>query len=191
MTKTLAPRLSQRLPFGLISLGAIVLGSILGADATMAQERARNHQLEYRLEAVGPATPKSAKVRFVLTNRGSDPARILLHNTPLKGVIETRMFAIHCNDDETPLRYQGLMRSTEKPADTERASGKIELTASLRDNVLLDPGQSREATVDLAPVYPLPATGNCRVTFSSLLNVVDLDGAFGGRSEERRVGKEC
>lgn len=160
---------------------------MIWAGDAMAQER--DYRLEYRLEAVGPATPKAAKIKFVLTNRGADPARILLHNTPLKGAIETKgMFAIHCDDAKEPLRYQGITRSSDKAAAAaEQPSGKVELTESLRDNVLLNPGQSREATVDLAPVYPLPAAGNCRVTFSSALNVVDLDGGFGGQPKYKFV----
>lgn len=147
----------------------------------MTQERDGKYRLEYRLEAAGPATAKSAKVKFTLTNRARDPIRIGVHNTPLKGAIETRMFAIHCNNEENPLRYQGLMRSSDVPAEMVRVQGKIQGSEALKDTVLLNPGESRDAIVDLASAYSPPQTGSCKVAFTSLINVVEIDGAFGGQ----------
>lgn len=160
-------------------LGAALAGSVLGGEMAMAQQADREYRLEYRLEAVGPATAKSAKVKFVLTNRASDAVRIAIHNTPLKGTIETRMFAIYCNNEESPLRFQGMMRSSGGPAELIRVQGKIEGGAALKDSILLNPGDSRDATVDLASAYGLPETGSCKVAFTSLINIVEIDANFG------------
>ena len=162
-------------------LGAVMASSVSWSETAMTQERDREYRLEYRLEAAGPATAKSAKVKFTLTNRARDPVRIAVHNTPLKGVIETRMFAIHCNNEDNPLRYQGLMRSSGGPAEVVQVQGKIQSADALKDTVLLNPGDSRDATVDLAGAYSFPSTGSCKIAFTSLINVVELDAAFGGQ----------
>jgi hypothetical protein len=160
-------------------LGTVLAGSVSWSETAMTQER--EYRLEYRLEAAGPATAKSAKVKFTLTNRARAPIRIAVHNTPLKGAIETRMFTIHCNNEESPLRYQGLLRSTGAPAEVVQVQGKIQGTEALKDTVLLNPDDSRHATVDLASAYSLPASGSCKIAFTSLINIIEPDGNFGGQ----------
>jgi hypothetical protein len=165
--------------FGVSLFGAVLGGCAWWSTTAMAQERKREYRLEYRLEAAGVAAAKSAKIKFTLTNRAPDAVRIAVHNTPLGGRIETRMFTIRCNDEKEPLRYEGLLRSSAEPAEATTVQGKIQGSEVLKDAVLLNPGDSRDATVDLATAYSLPQTGSCSVAFTSLINVVELDAAFG------------
>jgi hypothetical protein len=165
----------------LLPIGVALAGSVAWGGMAMAQGSDREYRLEYRLEAAGPATAKSAKVKFTLTNRARDAVRVLIHNTPLKGAIETRMFAVHCNNDDKPLRYQGLLRSSDERAEVVRVQGKVQGRETLKDTVLLNPGDSKDATVDLANAYSLPQSGSCKIAFTSLINVVDIDGGVGGQ----------
>jgi hypothetical protein len=138
----------------------------------MAQDGNNDIRLEYRLEAAGPATAKSAKVKFTLTNRAKFAVRLDIGNTPLSGPIETKMFTIHCNNNDSPLQYQGIMRS-------EFSAGVVLVQNQGKEGSLktlvLNPGDSRDAIVDLATVYPLPESGSCKVAFTPTLRVVEFD----------------
>ncbi len=148
----------------------VMAGWAFGNASAMAQDSNNNIRVEYRLEAAGPATAKSAKVKFTLTNRGQFAVDIDIAPTPLIGAIETDMFAIHCNNNDTPLNYQGIMKS-EFSAGVVLVKGKGDDFLKVLE---FKPGESRDAVVDLATVYTLPELGSCKVAFTHTMKVVEL-----------------
>jgi hypothetical protein len=151
---------------GVLSALCFVMAAVT-AEIAMAEE----YHLEHRLEAVGAATPKSAKVKFTLANRGPASVRILPSNTPLEGEIHTRMFRVTCKtgDREETLPLQAPMRASGAASEP---TGKIRGDDLLRSAIWIGKGESREAVVDLAPAYNLPASGECMVAYVGLITIV-------------------
>lgn len=141
---------------------------------------AKEHRFQYRLEAVELATAKSVKVKFTLTNKEDVLVTILSRNTPLQDRIHTRMFTITCKVEgrEENLRLQAPMRSgSETPGG---ATGKIDGSEQLKNVIRFKPGESRENVIDLVPAYNFPSTGECKIAYTGLISIVQLDARLGG-----------
>jgi hypothetical protein len=157
------------------ALATICLLTTMVATRTAASEE---YSLEQKLEPVGVATAKSAKIKFTLVNRGTDFVRILTWNTPLSGEIASRMFAVTCKSDnqEHAIPFEGLLRSAS--AGPGPAAGKVSGDETLKSAVWIDPGEERSGIVDLVAVYKLPPSSECTVAFRGLITVVrELQGA--------------
>jgi hypothetical protein len=136
----------------------------------------QDYNLEHRLESAAPLSSESVKVKFTLFNRGSSFVRIAAWNTPLGGDIRTRMFSVTCKigDRDEPLAFQGPMQASAETAANQAPPGKSE--QFLKNLIPLRPGQSVDATVDLATAYHFPNKGDCTVNYRGLITVVkELD----------------
>lgn len=128
--------------------------------------------LQHRLEAVGSITPRSVKVRFVLTNLGNETIRILPRNTPLSESIGTRMFTIRCFVDhrEEILPFQGPLHAGSDERGSSIAKDKGE--EGLNNAIWMKPNEAKEAVVDLSSVYKFPDSAKCEVVFKGLITII-------------------
>jgi peptidyl-Lys metalloendopeptidase len=95
---------------------------------------------------------ESVELAFKLTNTGDVPLWVLRWNTPIEGLVGD-CFEIARNKEV--VIFQGRMIKRAMPEATEY--------------VRIDPGQSREAKVDLRAVYKVEEPGKYELRFDSVL----------------------
>jgi peptidyl-Lys metalloendopeptidase len=156
-----------------IMAGIRILGALTLA-ACAAGERRGEESLTYRLTA--PETVASGQpvtVGFELENRSPVPLRVLTWNTPLEGM-SNDIFRVERDGAEVP--YEGPMMKRGNP--------------SPGDYVLVAPGKSVSAEVDLARGYDVSRRGSYRVDFRGRLHDVVPDGGEVPRARDQHRSAE-
>jgi len=97
-------------------------------------------------------------ITFSIRNLSSHDIWILNWYTPLEG-IKGKIFDIKCDGAEIP--YEGRLVKRGNPEKD--------------DYVLIDPGASAQAQVDLSQAYSLPACNECVVKFKGRIHDFALD----------------
>lgn len=139
-----------------LTLGALALA----ACSAGVEERRGEDSLTYRL-TVAATVPagQPVTVGFELENRSPVPLWVLTWNTPLEGMWND-IFRVE--RDGAEIRYEGPMVKRGSP--------------SRSDYVLVAPGKSVSAEVDLARGYDVSRPGSYRVDFRGRLHDVAPDG---------------
>ncbi|QBE66482.1 M35 family metallo-endopeptidase [Pseudoduganella lutea] len=122
--------------------GAVLAAWSVSALATAAVVAS----IDVSKQSLGPGD--DLVVRVTLTNTGDKPERMLKWHTPF-GAIEKSLFDI--TRDGIPVHYEG--RHVKRPAPTAA------------DYVVLQPGKSYSATVELTALYDLSTTGDYAIRF--------------------------
>lgn len=108
------------------------------------------------------------ELAFKLTNTGSTPLWVLRWNTPIEGLVGD---CFEIARDGQVVSFQGRMIKRATPEATEY--------------VRIEPGQSREARVDLRAVYKVEEKGKYELRFdSALFDVTDDEARVPRRMEE-------
>lgn len=137
-----------------IALLAVSLAACVGVSGTPAPEppaMPSESDLQAVLE-VPPALPdgEAVKLSFTLINRTGTELYVLKWYTPLEG-IAGEIFRV--KRDGQPLPYEGILASRAAP---------------IRDDyILLPPGESASAEVDLATAYDFSKAGEYTIEFIS------------------------
>ena len=151
------------------------LGALALAACTAGVEARRGEDsLTYRLtvaETVPAGQPVT--VGFELENRSPVPLWVLTWNTPLEGM-SNDIFRVERDGAEVP--YEGPMMKRGNP--------------SRSDYVLVAPGKSVSAEVDLARGYDVSRPGSYRVDFRGTLHDVVPDGGDVPRAQDQHRSAE-
>ncbi|KGQ20415.1 Extracellular protease [Lysobacter dokdonensis DS-58] len=136
---------------------AVLAGSIAAAT-TAAPPSARNNPLQVSMvAATGKASDFLGAVEVRLTNTSRDTVRIPRYQLP-SDFLEARLFQV--SRDGKPVQYEGPLVKRGLP------------TAA--DFVILRPGQTYIAKVDLSAAYDLAQSGDYTVTFAAPLQHASL-----------------
>lgn len=115
--------------------------------------------LRYRLE--GPKNylvGQSVNIVFTLENESHSPLWVLTWYTPLEG-LKGKILRVVCDNKEIP--YEGPMVKRGKP--------------NLDDYILIKPGKSVSAEVNLSLAYNLPLAQKCQIEFQGKIYDVVLN----------------
>ena len=132
-------------------LGAVLLSTTAASEGSDAPEErgivrfSLGSDTAYRFRA-------PVRMEFSLENLTDDNLWVLKWHTPFEGV-SNRIFDVTCDGREAP--YKGVMLKRGSPAET--------------DYLMLAPHDKKTCAFDLASVYTLPASGECRVRFEGRL----------------------
>lgn len=142
--------------FSLLSGAAVIVGAI-AAVAGASAPAARSNPLRVSIVAASNTSAFLGAVDVDITNTGSRVVRVPAWELPSE-YLESRLFEVTRDGQE--VAYEGPMIKRGLPQS--------------REFVILQPGQSVRATVDLSAFYDLSRTGEYTVTFKSPLQHASL-----------------
>lgn len=125
---------------------------LLGAQAFAAPARVAALAADIEVAQGSFTLADEVAVTFSLTNTGDEAISVLRWETPLRGLTND-LFVVTRNGERVP--YIGRLVKWAAPTDD--------------DYILIEPGQTVSAVIDLSSAYDMSATGNYSVRFRAFM----------------------